>query len=228
MSDHDRTTTDMTPLAAPDAALAGMAPPRAPKQARSRAKRDRLLAAALAVFEERGYEGATIDAIAATAGVSVGVFYSYFRSKRQMLLTLTQERMEQTRFNLTDMDPAQMSFERLEANLLAQLRQARAYAGLRRARRELALTDDEVAGYERQQRDWVRARLAEIIAQGRAAGRFRADLDDSATAISVIALLAQLQEWASDLPPDEDARVAHAAATMIARMLAPQVIPDLD
>ncbi|HUY76967.1 MAG TPA: TetR/AcrR family transcriptional regulator [Ktedonobacterales bacterium] len=219
------------PPAPPEAGLAGLAgltPPREPKQARSRAKRKRLLAAALAVFEERGYEGATIDAIAAGARVSVGVFYSYFRSKRQMLLTLIQERVEQMSFNLIDLYPLRISFDQLEANLLGQLRQARVYVGLRRARRELALSDDEVAGYERQQRTLIRARLAEIIKQGREVGFLRADLDDLATATTIIALIEQLQEWVSDLPPEEEIRTAHAAALMIFRMVTPLTTSEGD
>jgi AcrR family transcriptional regulator len=204
-----------------DAMREGLTPPRAPKQERSREKRNRLLTSALTVFEERGYEGATIDAIAAGAGVSVGVFYSYFRGKRQMLLTLTLERMAQMRFNLADLDPLTTSFTKLEANLLARQQEARRYAGLRRARRELALTDEEVADFERQQRSWVRARLAEIIAKGRGAGKFRADLDDAATATTILALLAQLQDWANDFPPEGDAQLAHSAALMIFRMLTP-------
>ncbi len=203
-----------------DTRLAGP-PPRAPKQERSRAKRNSLLRSALGIFQERGYDGATIDAIAAGAGVSVGVFYSYFRNKRQMLLTLTQERMAQMRANLINLDPMTLTFDLLEANLLARLQEGREFAGVRRARRELALTDGEVAEFEREQLAWMRKRLAEIVAKGRAGGRLRADLDDMAVATTVLALLVQLQDWASDFPPEEDAQLAHTAALMIARMLSP-------
>ena len=47
--------------------------PRIPQQARSREKRDRLLSAALELFERRGYEGATIDGIAERAGGDAGL-----------------------------------------------------------------------------------------------------------------------------------------------------------
>jgi len=202
-----------------DALLDELAPPRAPKQARSRAKRTRLLDAALEVFEAHGYDGATIDAIAAKAGVSVGVFYSYFRSKRQMLLTLSHERVEQLRFNLADIDPAQMTFENLNANLLIQLQVARRFAGLRRARRELGLKDPEIARYEREQRQNLRAQVADLIMRGRKAGRFWPDLDDVAAATAILAMNAQLQEWVTELSEDEERRVAYTAAMAIARLL---------
>lgn len=196
-----------------------LAPPRAPKQARSRAKRTRLMDSALEVFEVHGYEGATIDAIAAGAGVSVGVFYSYFRSKRQMLLTLTYERVGQLRFNLADIDPEWITFQNLNANLLNQLQLARRFAGLRRARRELGMRDPEIVNYEREQRKWLRAKVADLIARGRIAKRFRADLDDLAAATALLAMNEQLQEWATELSEDEERRVAYTAALAIARLL---------
>ena len=44
--------------------LAGEELPAKPRQRRSLAKRDRLDAAALSLFRERGYDGTSIDAIA--------------------------------------------------------------------------------------------------------------------------------------------------------------------
>ncbi len=174
---------------------------------------------ALEVFEAHGYDGATIDAIAAGAGVSVGVFYSYFRSKRQMLLTLTYERVGQLRFNLADIDPEWITFQNLNTNLLNQLQVARRFAGLRRARRELGMRDPEIVNFEREQRKWLRAKVADLIARGRIAKRFRADLDDMAAATALLAMNEQLQEWATELSEDEERRVAYTAALAIARLL---------
>jgi AcrR family transcriptional regulator len=57
--------------------------------------RDRLLAAARAVFLERGFHGATLDAIAEEAGFSKGVVYSQFESKADLFLTLLEARIEE-------------------------------------------------------------------------------------------------------------------------------------
>jgi AcrR family transcriptional regulator len=45
------------------------------------------------VFAERGYHGATLDDVAAQAGVSKGALYHYFPSKQALFLALIQERL---------------------------------------------------------------------------------------------------------------------------------------
>jgi AcrR family transcriptional regulator len=50
------------------------------------AKKEQLLHAALAVFAERGYHGATMQSVAERAGVSKGAVYEYFPSKEALLL----------------------------------------------------------------------------------------------------------------------------------------------
>ena len=56
--------------------------------------RERLLDAAVEVFAEHGYRAATLDAIAAAAGVTKGAVYWNFDSKRAMFLTLLEERVD--------------------------------------------------------------------------------------------------------------------------------------
>lgn len=47
--------------------------------------KDRILTAARAIFSEKGYSGARIDQIAASAGVNKALIYYYFASKEAML-----------------------------------------------------------------------------------------------------------------------------------------------
>ncbi|MFF3668445.1 TetR family transcriptional regulator [Microtetraspora malaysiensis] len=47
--------------------------------------RERIVATALRLFKERGFEATTMRAIAAEAGVSVGNAYYYFSSKEQLI-----------------------------------------------------------------------------------------------------------------------------------------------
>jgi AcrR family transcriptional regulator len=54
-----------------------------------------LLAAARRVFLERGYAGATLEAIADEAGFSKGVVYSQFGSKADLFLALLERRIEE-------------------------------------------------------------------------------------------------------------------------------------
>ena len=52
---------------------------------RARAKRDQIRAAAQELFLERGFSGASTDAIAKSAGVSKETLYRHFRSKEALL-----------------------------------------------------------------------------------------------------------------------------------------------
>lgn len=209
MSQRDATSVRTSDL------LSDLTPPRVPRQARSKAKRDRLLAAALALFEENGYDATTIDAIAARAGVSVGVFYSYFRSKRQMLLTLSMERIERTRFTLGAAGSERLTVERVAASLDEFLVKSRRYEGLRRARQELVLTDPDFATLDRETMDSILATLRESLARLRVFGGLRPDLDIPATAAAIFAMVFHLRDMTARLPDRELEAIIAAGARVI-------------
>ena len=62
---------------------------------KSEQTRARILAAALTVFRERGFEAATMREIAAEAGMAVGAAYYYFESKDALVLAFYQQSAEQ-------------------------------------------------------------------------------------------------------------------------------------
>ncbi|MDR7420511.1 MAG: TetR/AcrR family transcriptional regulator [Armatimonadota bacterium] len=53
--------------------------------------RDRLIRAAMDVFAQRGYHGATVDDIVAASDTSKGAFYHYFSSKQDVFLRLLDQ-----------------------------------------------------------------------------------------------------------------------------------------
>ncbi|HEY4114359.1 MAG TPA: TetR/AcrR family transcriptional regulator [Rhizomicrobium sp.] len=59
-------------------------------QARSRATRERILAAAESVFAQRGYEGARLADIAEEAGCSVGAVYFRFKDKDALFFAIAE------------------------------------------------------------------------------------------------------------------------------------------
>jgi AcrR family transcriptional regulator len=63
------------------------------REARKQATRQRVLDAARQLFEDVGYEEATIRAIARRAGVSVGSIFTCFSSKSHVLCEVMQERL---------------------------------------------------------------------------------------------------------------------------------------
>ncbi|MDN3295025.1 TetR/AcrR family transcriptional regulator [Streptomyces ficellus] len=58
--------------------------PKAPKQDRSRATRQRLLAAAVACLAERGWAGSTVSVVAERAGVSRGAAQHHFPTREDL------------------------------------------------------------------------------------------------------------------------------------------------
>ncbi|WP_405831144.1 TetR/AcrR family transcriptional regulator [Streptomyces sp. NBC_01176] len=62
----------------------GSRPPHVPKQDRSRATRQRLLAAAVACLAERGWAGSTVAVVAERAGVSRGAAQHHFPTREDL------------------------------------------------------------------------------------------------------------------------------------------------
>src|SRR6184192_2408551 len=58
--------------------------------------RDKLFEAAARIFEAEGIGGASIEAIAATAGFSRGAFYSNFKSKDELIIAMLEDHVEQS------------------------------------------------------------------------------------------------------------------------------------
>ena len=70
-------------------------PPRLSRAEQRERNRARLLDAAEAVFAERGYRVATVDDVAAAAGLTKGAVYSQFASKQELFAAAVQRRYRQ-------------------------------------------------------------------------------------------------------------------------------------
>ena len=58
--------------------------------------REKLFEAAARVFEDQGIGGASIEAIAAAAGLTRGAFYSNFKSKDELIIAMLEDHVEQS------------------------------------------------------------------------------------------------------------------------------------
>jgi AcrR family transcriptional regulator len=143
--------------------LAGEDSPPQPLQPRSQHKRARLKAAGLALFGEKGYEQTSINDVARRAKVAVGGFYQHFRSKRQLLLALMDDLLENMgRLNLR---PS------ATGNVQAGLRELLArgfsgdlqYLGACRAWEEAVLSDPELARKQQKIRAWTTSRIEALF-----------------------------------------------------------------
>ncbi|GAA2017931.1 TetR family transcriptional regulator [Catenulispora yoronensis] len=73
-------------MSTPDPSAPGSGPGRAPSRGEARSgMRDALVAAAVALFGERGFDATTIDDIVARAGVGRRSFFRYFPSKESVV-----------------------------------------------------------------------------------------------------------------------------------------------
>jgi AcrR family transcriptional regulator len=91
--------------------------------------REQILEAATRVFAKHGYNGASINAIAAEAGFSKGALYWNFASKEELFFALMDERIDsriRALFELAEAAPAEQATEdEVSRNLSALLDQER-------------------------------------------------------------------------------------------------------
>src|SRR5689334_6346508 len=95
----------MTAATNPGGAAATVSRPRAEHLGPER-RRPLILDAAFAVFLDRGYDGASMDAIAARAGVTKPVVYSCFASKEELFAALLAREEERIMGHIASALPA--------------------------------------------------------------------------------------------------------------------------
>lgn len=102
------------------------------QQARSKATRGKLLAAAEKVFAEHGYDGAKLSDIAEEAGVSVGAVYFRFKDKDALFSGVAETFAEEVRarMNVVVSGPPE---EIIRGFVVGSAAQMRAHRGLFRA-----------------------------------------------------------------------------------------------
>lgn len=202
---------------------------RHPRQARSRATYEALLAAAERLFIERGYDAVTADQIAAAAGVSTGTFYAYFGDKRDALLLLLAAHIDAV-LGIALPTPEEPSSPRafIQAAIAAALARG-LEPRTRRLRRiwfEVARRDPELAAYERLAARWVAARLEGVLGALAAGGVVRPLPDPEALAWAiwtlVDALTVRLDLLGEVMPSSE--RLAAAASELVSHALLPDVL----
>lgn len=95
-----------------------------PKGLRERKKlgtRLDLARAALALFEERGYDETTVDDIAARAGVSRRTFFRYFRSKDEVFIVDPEGKLAAMHRALAEGPPDEPTIDALRRGMVAMI-----------------------------------------------------------------------------------------------------------
>ncbi|HEY6972305.1 MAG TPA: helix-turn-helix domain-containing protein [Candidatus Angelobacter sp.] len=162
--------------------LAGEDLPPAPVQKRSLEKRERLKAAALALFGEKGYERTSIEDVAEQAKLALGTFYQHFRSKRQLLLALMDELLEKLSHLELRPKGAHGARAGLRELLSRAFSQDLRYLGAYRAWREAVLADPALARKQRQIHAWTASRVETLFTLLQQTPGARSNVDISALA----------------------------------------------
>jgi AcrR family transcriptional regulator len=175
----------------------------APRSAKGRRTRARLLEAGKAVFERDGFLSARVSDIAAEADVSHGSFYHYFDSKESLFREIAEE-VEVRLVAMDDLDdPAEGGrasdqpagpVDRIRAAnrsyLLAYNREAR----IMRVIEEVSRYDADVRRVRTERDDALAARLEAAIARLQAAGLADPRLDTRYAATALGGMVARFAE----------------------------------
>jgi AcrR family transcriptional regulator len=169
---------------------------------RGRRSRARILAAARELFRERGFDGATLRAIAARAGMGASSLYRHIRSKEELLVEDLAVRQEEAwrLFRVGD-DHGLATRERVRAFFAQQHRLLSADPDLTTiALRALTHPEARVARRVAGLHDRTIGLLAEILQSGRLRGDLARDADvlPGARALFHAALGARIA-WANGL-----------------------------
>ena len=159
-------------------------------------RRGEILTAAEGIFAAKGYAAATMDEVAAAAGVSKGTMYNYFENKRDLFLQVFSEVLAGEESDVVKLISAPLSgSEKLRKILGLWVNRLERYQDIGRLVLEFwasAAREEqggELAGWFNQMYTRWRGRIAEIIAQGIDEGEFRKDFDPGVAAALVLAIL---------------------------------------
>jgi AcrR family transcriptional regulator len=139
-----------------------------PRAQDARRGREAIIDAAARVFTERGYRGATVDAILERARLSKGTFYWHFESKDELMLAVLAERVEQPVKELIEMlrsAPADENMSLVANERFGEfLERGRDAILLEHEYEGLAARDPRLRRRYARQRRQLRAALAEALA----------------------------------------------------------------
>jgi AcrR family transcriptional regulator len=195
-----------------------------PKQARSKQTREKIVQAAIKLFEERGYEKTTSNEIAAEAGVSVGSFYVYFTDKRHLLLVIFDRLADELFKNIFELLKPEHLFG-TELRLMVRNAVASTIAdkqknsGLIRVISEQVLKDQEFSERHKALVDRSVSKLRELISLAQKAGRTN-EIDVDAAAFIVHRVVFDVsQDYVIGAVSFDQERAVDALTDMIYRYL---------
>jgi AcrR family transcriptional regulator len=172
------------------------APDERPLRKDAERNRQRILDAARALFAEEGLH-ATLDAVAARAGVGVGTVYRRFADKEALIDALFEERIDE----VVEIAEAALAVEDPWDGLLHFFEGSLAMHLHDRGLKELVFSTAHGRDRVRDARDRIKPVVMAVVKRAQDAGELRPDLDT--TDIPVLQLmLTAVMEYTADVEPD--------------------------
>jgi len=188
--------------------------------------RQRIIAAGTALFAERGSAGSSMRQLANRAGVALSASYYHFPSKRDVLLAIMVEAMENLeRGALEVLAQDYPPIERLPALMHAHVRVHLEEPDLARvADGELRALDQEARISIVRLRDRYEAYFRTTLVEGIEEGRFSPGLDVPVTAMALITMGTSTVDW---WRPDGRLSIDETAS-MLSRMAVTMAVHRVD
>jgi TetR/AcrR family transcriptional regulator, mexJK operon transcriptional repressor len=190
---------------------------------RTSRKRDQILEAAGEVFLDQGFGGASMDAIAAAAGVSKATVYAHFAGKEALFTEMVSDYCRQQRAAIAEIEAehpaAQEGLERIALTIMRYLAHPRATAFSRMILGESTRFPELGRAFVESGFIGLQQEVAGFLA--RAAGRGELSADDPELAaelfINMIRGAVQFRSLHTGKPPSEAElrRIAAAAAALM-------------
>ncbi|MEV4561634.1 TetR/AcrR family transcriptional regulator [Kitasatospora sp. NPDC049285] len=151
---------------------------------------DRLIESTRELLWERGYTGTSPKAIQQHAGAGQGSMYHHFAGKPELALTAIRRTAEELRATAEELlSGPGTAVDRVAAYLRREREVLRGCPIGRLTQDPEVMADPVLRAPVEETLGWLRGRLAEVLAEGRAAGQLPAATDPQATAATVVAVL---------------------------------------
>lgn len=181
--------------------------------------RQRIVAAAVALFAEQGYDATSVNQVVARAGVAKGALYHHFESKDDLLYEVYRELVDRQlaglRAILAEGHPPAVTLQALIDDLVdttaASAAEAKVFA------RESHRLGDANQARVRAARRAIHDAVIELVRQGQQAGDFAPVASPEMVSFTVFGVINELPVW---YRPDGAKQPAQIAAELAALILA--------
>ncbi|MFI6345910.1 TetR family transcriptional regulator C-terminal domain-containing protein [Streptomyces sp. NPDC050560] len=151
---------------------------------------ERLIESMRSLLWERGYVGTSPKAVLRRADVGQGSMYHHFSGKRDLGVAAIRRTADEMRVGTEELFATHGgALERVRAYLLRERDVLRGCPVGRLTQDPEVMADDALRAPVDETFAWLRARIAEVLAEGREGGELRAAMDPEETAAAVVATL---------------------------------------